>query len=136
MSVRDAWSPQRLWRLAGEPSYTRGEDYAEQRAVGLAALNDSDNQRWPRGNSVLVAILLREGDAVDVYRRLLSASLDSRNDSGYEAAIELLGELDALLAPHGHDDAHGALVDELRQAHRRKTNLIKRIDAREWAGGQ
>jgi uncharacterized Zn finger protein len=74
----------------------------------------------------------RPGDAVATYRRLVSASIDLRNDSGYDAAVELLAELYALLAPLAHDDEHAALVAEVREAHARKTNLIKRIDAMGW----
>jgi uncharacterized Zn finger protein len=75
----------------------------------------------------------RPRDAVDVYRRLLSATIDLRNDSGYDGAVELLDELHALLAPHGREATHVALVAEIREVHRRKRNLIKRLDAHRWA---
>jgi uncharacterized Zn finger protein len=71
----------------------------------------------------------RPGDAVDVDRRLLSAAIGLRKDNGYDGAIELLDELHALLAPRGHEAAHVALVSEIREVHRRKRNLIKRLDA-------
>jgi uncharacterized Zn finger protein len=115
---------------------------------------------WPRERSVRVAILLWEGDtagaweqahaggcsrdlwralararpddAIAVYRRLLSAAIDQRNDSGYDGAIELLAELHFLLAPLGRQDEHAALVTELREVHRRKTNLIERLDVQQW----
>jgi uncharacterized Zn finger protein len=74
----------------------------------------------------------RPGNAVDVYRRLLSATIDLRNDNGYDSAIELLAELHLLLAPHGHEAAHAALVSEVRDVHRRKRNLITRLDAQRW----
>ena len=38
-------------------------------------------------------------------------------------------ELYALLAPHGHEAAHATLVAEIREIHRRKRNLTKRLDA-------
>ena len=77
----------------------------------------------------------RPGDAVAVYRRLLAAAIGLRNDSGYDGAIELLDELHGLLAPHGHGAAHAALVAELREVHRRKRNLVKRLDAQTWSVG-
>ena len=74
----------------------------------------------------------RPADAVYVYHRLLADTIDLRNDAGYDGAIELLTELHGLLAPHGHEAAHLALVTELRDVHRRKRNLIKRLDAQRW----
>ena len=40
MRLRDACSPQRLRRLAGEPSYGRGEDYAAERRVERLSAGD------------------------------------------------------------------------------------------------
>jgi uncharacterized Zn finger protein len=74
----------------------------------------------------------RPADTVGVYRRLLAATIDLRNDTGYDGAVELLDELHALLSAHGHEAAHVALVTELREVHRRKRNLIKRLDAQRW----
>ena len=130
----------------------------------MAVLEHPPRGLWPRDRSVLVAVLLSEGDgaraweeahaggcsrdlwralarerapqrpadAVYVYRRLLADTIDLRNDAGYDGAIELLAELHALLAPHGHEAAHLALVTELRDVHHRKRNLIKRLDAQRW----
>jgi len=138
--------------------------WSEQRAAALARLERPPRGTWPRDRSVLVAVLLwegdtvraweeahaggcsrelwralareraaeRPGDAVDVYRRLLAATIDLRNDSGYDGAIELLDELHALLARHGHEGAHAGLVTEVREVHRRKRNLIKRLDDWQW----
>jgi uncharacterized Zn finger protein len=138
--------------------------WPQERAGALAALEQPARNRRPRDASVLVAILLCEGDvagaweraqaggcsrdvwralareraeerpqdAVDVYRRLLAGTIDLRSDSGYDGAIELLMELHRLLAAHGHESAHAGLVAEIRGVHRRKRNLIKRLDAQEW----
>jgi uncharacterized Zn finger protein len=134
--------------------------WPRERAAAMAVLEQPPSGIWPRDRSVLVAILLWEGDvagaweqahaggcsrdrwralararpddAVAVYRRLLSATIDLRNDSGYDGAIELLAELHFLLAPLGREDEHAALVAEVREVHRRKRNLIKRLDAQQW----
>jgi uncharacterized Zn finger protein len=134
--------------------------WPRERAAAIAVLEQPPRGIWPRDRSVLVAILLWEGevaraweeahaggcsrdlwrvlarerrdDAVGIYRRLLSATIDLRNDSGYDGAIELLVELHELLAPRGREAEHAALVAEVREVHRRKTNLIKRLDAQRW----
>ncbi len=134
--------------------------WPRERAAAMAVLEQPPCGIWPRDRSVLVAILLWEGDAagaweqahaggcsrdlwralarerpddaVAVYRRLLSAAIDLRNDSGYDGVIELLAELHFLLAPLGREDEHMALVTEVREVHRRKTNLIKRLDVQQW----
>ncbi|HET6547557.1 MAG TPA: hypothetical protein VFG79_03800 [Solirubrobacter sp.] len=134
--------------------------WPHERAAAMAVLEQPPPGIWPRDRSVLVAILLweddaaraweqahaggcsrdlwralaraRPDDAIAVYRRLLSAAIDLRNDSGYDGAIELLAELHFLLAPLGRQDEHAALVTELREVHRRKTNLIKRLDVQQW----
>ena len=67
-----------------------------------------------------------------MYRRLLSTTIDRRNDNAYDGAIELLAELHLLLAPYGHEAAHSALVADVRAVHRRKRNLIRRLDAQRW----
>jgi uncharacterized Zn finger protein len=74
----------------------------------------------------------RPGDAVAVYRRLLDRTIDLKSDGAYREAIELLAELHGLLVPHGHEAAHGALVVQLREVHRRKRNLIRMLDAQQW----
>ena len=135
--------------------------WPRERAAALRVLERPPRDFWPRDRSVLVSILLWEGDvasaweqahaggcsrdvwrafarerpddAVGVYRRLLSATIDLRNDSGYDGAVELLAELHDLLAPRGREEAHAALVAEVREVHRRKKNLIKRLDAQRWA---
>jgi uncharacterized Zn finger protein len=134
--------------------------WPREREAAMAVLEEPPHGIWPRDRSVLVAILLWEGDvggaweqahaggcsrdlwralarerpddAVAVYRRLLSAAIGLRNDNGYDGAIELLAELRGLLAPLGREAAHAALVAEVRDVHRRKTNLIKRLDAQRW----
>ena len=40
--------------------------------------------------------------------------------------------LHGLLPPAGHEDAHAALVAEVRSAHRRKRNLMRMLDAQPW----
>jgi len=135
--------------------------WPRERAAAIAVLEQPPPGIWPRDRSALVSILLWEGDvdrawkeaqaggcsrdlwralarerpddAVGIYRRLLSATIDLRNDSGYDGAVELLAELHGLLAPREQEAAHAALVAEVREVHRRKTNLIKRLDAQRWA---
>jgi hypothetical protein len=134
--------------------------WPRERAAAMAVLEEPPRGIWPRDRSVLVAVLLWEGDvdgaweeayaggcsrdlwralarerpddAVAVHRRLLSAAIDLRNDNGYDGALELRAELHGLLAPLGREAAHAALVAEVRDVHRRKTNLIKRLDAQRW----
>ena len=78
------------------------------------------------------AARLRGPSTVAIYRRLLSAAIGLRNDSGYDGAIELPAELHGLRTPVGREAAHAALVAEVRDVHRRKTNLVKRLDAERW----
>ena len=134
--------------------------WPRERTAAIAALEEPPRGAWPRDRSVLVGILLLEGDvagaweealaggcsrelwralarerpddAVAIYRRLLSASIGLRSDTGYDAAVELLTALHEQLAPLGRVADHEALVAEVREAHRRKTNLIKRLDAQRW----
>lgn len=141
--------------------------WATQRAAALERLRRDRvvrPSRWHPDRSVLVAILLWEGDvpgaweeaqaggcsrelwrrlarervgerpddAIGVYRMLLDRTIDRKNDSAYEEAIELLAELHGLLAPTGHEDAHSELVSEVRRTHGRKRNLIRRLDVQEW----
>ena len=134
--------------------------WPRERAAAMAALEQPSRASWPRDHSVLVAILLWEGDvaraweqalaggcsrdlwralarerpddAVSIYRRLLAPTIDLRNNNGYDGAIELLAELYELLAPLGRKADHAALVAEVREVHRRKTNLIRRLNAQRW----
>jgi uncharacterized Zn finger protein len=134
--------------------------WPRERAAAIAVLEQPPRDIWPRDRSVLVSVLLWEGDvaraweeahaggcsrdlwraiararpedAVGIYRRLLAATIDLRNDNGYDGAVELLAELHELLASRGQEAAHAALVAEVREVHRRKTNLIKRLDAQRW----
>ena len=77
-------------------------------------------------------------DTVAVYRRLVTESLQAANNRAYDHAIELLEELEDALSPATGNEAHQALVAEVRDVHRRKRNLAKLLDAR-WpappAGG-
>jgi uncharacterized Zn finger protein len=76
----------------------------------------------------------RPEDALAVYRMLVGRVLGTASTAAYEEAVELLGELERLLAPHGRRDDHARLVAEVRHVNRRRRNLLKLLDAR-WPGG-
>jgi uncharacterized Zn finger protein len=70
----------------------------------------------------------RPADAVDVYRMLVGRTVSRADQRAYEAAVELLDELDRLLGA----GAPGVLelVGEVRRTNHRKRNLLKLLDAR------
>jgi uncharacterized Zn finger protein len=76
----------------------------------------------------------RPEDALAVYRMLVGCRLGTASNAAYEEAVELLGELERLLAPHGRREDHARLVAEVRELNRRRLNLLKLLDAR-WPGG-
>jgi uncharacterized Zn finger protein len=101
--LRDACAPRHLRRLAGERSYERGEEYA---AAGRVS-------------------------GVVVSETALTAT--ATGGERYQEAIDLLAELHALLAADCREAEHAVLVSEIRNVHRRKRNLMKLLDAQEWA---
>ena len=72
----------------------------------------------------------RPQDALAVYRMLVGRVVGATSNAAYQEAVELLGELEQLLAPHDCADDHARLVAEVREVNRRKRNLLKLLDQR------
>jgi tetratricopeptide (TPR) repeat protein len=64
-----------------------------------------------------------------LYRTLLLDILDSKRYGAYGHAGDYVRKAAALAGRAGMDDAHGALIDDLRQRHGRKTAFWRHVDA-------
>jgi uncharacterized Zn finger protein len=79
----------------------------------------------------------REGDhpadALEVYRTQIEPAISHSDNHTYAGAVEWLEKVQAVFRRLGQEDAFDELVGEIRQRHRAKRNLIKRLDERGWA---
>jgi uncharacterized Zn finger protein len=71
-------------------------------------------------------------DALAVYQEDVAAALAHTGEAVYEHSISMLLKIKALLERLGRADEFGGYVGGLREQHRRKRNLLKRLDARGW----
>ncbi len=78
----------------------------------------------------------REGDhpadALEVYLAQIDPAIRSSDNHTYSGAVEWLEKAEALFARIEPKGAFGDLVRDIRERHRAKRNLIKRLDERGW----
>ena len=72
-------------------------------------------------------------DALDVYVAQIEPAIRSSDNHTYAGAAEWLEKVQAIFARLEEEDAFEGLVRALRERHRAKRNLIKRLDERGWA---
>lgn len=79
----------------------------------------------------------REGDhpadALEVYRAQIEPAISHSDNHTYAGAVEWLEKVQAIVTRLEQEDAFDEFVRELRERHRAKRNLIKRLDERGWA---
>jgi uncharacterized Zn finger protein len=141
-----AWD---LWRerardvlRSGPHPSSRGRDRSE---LVAALLGEHDHeQAWHeakeggcRRDLWLALAHTRErehpGDALEVYLAQIEPAIRSSDNHTYAGAVEWLEKAQALFARLEHEDAFDELVRDVRERHRAKRNLIKRLDERGWA---
>lgn len=71
-------------------------------------------------------------DAVDVYKGLVDRTLTVAHQRNYEEAVRLLERISQLLTRLTRTEEFGAYVQEVREVHKRKKNLLKLLDRKRW----
>lgn len=72
-------------------------------------------------------------DALEVYRAQIEPAIRHGDNHTYTGAVEWLGKVQTIFARLHQEDAFDELIHEIRERHRAKRNLIKRLDERGWA---
>lgn len=72
-------------------------------------------------------------DALEVYLAQIEPAIRDSDNHTYAGAVEWLEKVQAIFARLDQEDAFDELVREIRERHRAKRNLIKRLDERGWA---
>ena len=73
------------------------------------------------------------GDALEVYVAQIEPAIRASDNHTYAGAVEWLEKAQALFARLDQADAFDELVRDIRERHRAKRNLIKRLEERGWA---
>lgn len=71
-------------------------------------------------------------DALEVYLAQIEPAIRAGDNHTYTGTVEWLEKTQALYARLGQEPAFDELVHDLRERHRAKRNLIKRLDERSW----
>lgn len=71
-------------------------------------------------------------DALEVYLPLIEPAIRHSDNHTYAGAVEWLEKVQAIFARLEQEDAFDELIREIRERHRAKRNLIKRLDERGW----
>jgi uncharacterized Zn finger protein len=71
-------------------------------------------------------------DAIPIYEREVEALIGKKNDGGYRDAVKLMAHLESLHIRLESRDAFASFVERIRATHLRKTNLMRRVDAKGW----
>ncbi len=82
----------------------------------------------------------REGDfpadALEIYRAQIEPAIRNSDNHTYAGAVEWLEKVQAMFVRLGNEAAFDEHVHEIREQHRAKRNLIRRLDERGWSGAQ
>ena len=71
-------------------------------------------------------------DAIPIYEREVEALIAKKNDAGYRDAVKLMVHVESLQVRVERPDAFATFVEHVRATHGRKTNLMRRVDAKGW----
>ncbi len=72
-------------------------------------------------------------DALEVYQAQIEPAIRHSDNHTYAGAVEWLEKVQAIFTRLEQEDAFTELVRDIRERHRAKRNLIKRLDERGWA---
>jgi len=67
-----------------------------------------------------------------VYAAQIEPAIRHSDNHTYSGAVEWLETVEALFMRLGQQDCFGELTRQIRERHRAKRNLIKRLDERGW----
>ena len=71
-------------------------------------------------------------DAIPIYEREVEALVGKKNDGGYREAVKLMVHIESVYVRFGRREAFASFVERIRATHGRKTNLMRRVDAKGW----
>ncbi len=139
----DSWRERAREILRSGPHPSRGGSDRSELVAALLWEHD-DEQAWReakeggcRRDLWLALAHARErehpADALEVYLAQIEPAIRSSDNHTYAGAIEWLDKARALFARLEQEDAFDGLVRDVRERHRAKRNLIKRLDERGWA---
>lgn len=127
---------------AGGNTASRGRDRSELVAALLWERDHAEAWREAREggcsrNLWLALARARErhhpADALEVYLAQIEPAIRAGDNHTHAGAVEWLEKVQALFARLEQEDAFDELVRDVRERHRAKRNLIKRLDERGWS---
>jgi uncharacterized Zn finger protein len=140
--VWDSWRQRgRDLLRSGRTASSRGRDRSE--LVAALLWEQDHEQAWReakegecRRDLWLALARTRErqhpADALEVYLAQIGPAIGASDNHTYTGAVEWLVKARTLFARLEREDAFDELVREIRERHRAKRNLIKRLDERGW----
>jgi len=136
------------WRERAHDVLRRGPDTrlgGRDRSELVAALlwEDKPEEAWHEakeggcGKDLWLALARRRerdhpADALEVYAAQIEPAIRHSDNHTYSGAVEWLETVEALFMRLGQQDCFGELTRQIRERHRAKRNLIKRLDERGW----
>ncbi len=134
------------WETARERARAVLREAGRDRSELVAALlrEDDARQAWHEAKEggcrrdLWLALARRQqrehpADALEIYQAQIEPAIRHSDNHTYTGAAEWLEKVWATCARMEQDDAFDQLVLDLRERHRAKRNLIKRLDERGWA---
>jgi hypothetical protein len=136
------------WRKRAHDLLRRGPDTAlggRDRSELVAALlwDDHPEEAWREAKEggcrrdLWLALGRRRerdhpADALEVYSAQIEPAIRHSDNHTYTGAVEWLETVQALFTRIGQEDSFDELTREIRERHRAKRNLIRRLDERGW----
>jgi len=123
------WSP---YRDASELVWIHLWEGDVEAALAAARANGCSQDAW-----LTLAERLRDPqprEALVIYREQVEPTINRKTNADYRHAVELLSTVRELMARTGRADEFPGCLQEVRDAHRRKRNLMKLIDDLESGG--
>ena len=108
-----------LWESDPEEAWREAKDGGCRRDLWLALARAREHDH--------------PGDTLEVYSAQIEPAIRSSDNHTYIGALEWLARVQTLFARLDQQDAFDELVRDIRERHRAKRNLIKRLDERGWA---
>jgi len=75
---------------------------------------------------------IRPNDSIDIYRSLVEPTLDGKNKRAYINAVQLLKQINKLMADTGRKEEFSKYLETIRTAHKRKRNFMKYLSRTKW----